>query len=249
MKLTVIGSGEAFDSGVGNNAFMLHGARAPTVLFDCGYQIPERLWARNLHRKLDAIYLTHTHADHAFGIAPLLARYWEEGRTQALTIIGHRGMRSYVPKVMDLAYPGLRTVFPFALEFVSVRPGTPVTWRGLRLRCARSAHSVTNLSVRVDGPRDRSFAVSGDGALTEATGALYRGVGTLCHEVFRLRPPCPNHMSLAELRAYARDSGIGRIVVSHHSRSQKTRIRQAVERIDDPGPTWIAADPGAVLEI
>ena len=45
------------------------------------------------------------------------------------------------------------------------------------------------------------------------------------------------------------DSGIGRIVVSHHSRSQKTRIRRAVERIDEPGPKWIAADPGAVLEI
>ncbi len=249
MKLTVVGTGEAFDSGLGNNAFLLHGARTPTVLFDCGYQIPERLWARNLHRKLDAVYLTHTHADHAFGLAPLLSRYWEEGRTRPLTIVGHRGMRSYVTKVMDLAYPGLRALFPYAIEFVAVRPNAATTWRGLQLRCARSEHSVTNLSVRIDGASGRSFAVSGDGALNAATGALYRGVGILCHEVFRLRPPCPNHMSLAELRAYAKDSGIGRVVVSHHSRSQKARIRRAVERIDEPGPTWIAADPGAVLDV
>ena len=117
------------------------------------------------------------------------------------------------------------------------------------LRCARSDHSVTNLSVRIEDARGRSLAISGDGALNAATGELYRGVGVLCHEVYSLRTQIPGHMTLAALRAYAKDAGIGRIVVSHHARSQKARIRRAVSTIDGPGPRWILAEPGAVLAL
>ena len=38
----MIGSGEAFDHILGNTAYLFSGKGYPTVLFDCGYQIPER---------------------------------------------------------------------------------------------------------------------------------------------------------------------------------------------------------------
>ena len=74
-QLGLIGCGEAFDTGFGNNSCIFFGERLPTVLFDCGYQIPERLWALAPGlRSVDAVYLTHFHADHAMGLAPLIVR-------------------------------------------------------------------------------------------------------------------------------------------------------------------------------
>ena len=99
MQITVIGSGEAFDVGLGNNAYLVSASRAPNLLIDCGYQVPERLWASGLAKSIDGIYLTHTHADHAFGIAPLITRFWEERRKRRLDIIGHRGIESYFRKI------------------------------------------------------------------------------------------------------------------------------------------------------
>jgi hypothetical protein len=55
----VIGSGEAFDTYLGNTSYLFTGKGLPTVLFDCGYQIPERLWKNGLHTNLDAICFTH----------------------------------------------------------------------------------------------------------------------------------------------------------------------------------------------
>ena len=73
----VVGCGEAFDVGLGNTSYLFSGEGYPALLFDCGYQIPERLWLNRLHLGLDAVFFTHLHADHSFGFVPLMARYWE----------------------------------------------------------------------------------------------------------------------------------------------------------------------------
>ena len=150
MKVTVIGTGEAFDSGLGNNAFVLDGRGVPTILVDCGYQIPERLWATGLHRKLDGIYLTHTHADHSFGIVPLIGRFLVERRERPLPVIGHSGVGSFVRRALDLGYPGMRENLPFPLEFITVSPARRLDFGALSLACARSDHGVLNLSVRFE---------------------------------------------------------------------------------------------------
>jgi len=243
MKVTVIGAGEAFDSGIGNNAFLLHGANLPTILVDCGYQIPERLWARRLHRRLDAVYLTHTHADHSFGLVPLIGRYLVERRERPLPIIGHSGVGSFVRRALDLGYPGMREHLPFPLEFISVAPSRGLDFGALSLTCARSDHGVKNLSVRFEAD-GASCAFSGDGAPSAATEALYRGVDVLFHELYTVRRKHPGHSTLAELKALAARTGVRRVVVSHHARENKARLHRAVAALRDPGCTWTTARPG-----
>src|SRR4051812_912371 len=101
MRLKIVGAGEAFDDRFGNNSCLLYGVGLPTVLFDCGYQIPERLWRMAQYRKLDGIYFTHLHADHSFGIVPVLTRFWEEGRKQPLKLVGPRGLKRFVTRLMN----------------------------------------------------------------------------------------------------------------------------------------------------
>lgn len=248
MKVTVVGAGEAFDSGIGNNSFVVHGRGLPTVLVDCGYQVPERLWAAGLHRGLDAVYLTHTHADHSFGMTPLLGRFVLERRERPLAVIGHSGVAAFVRRLLDLGYPGMRRRLPFALEFIAVSPRRRLEFGALTLACARSDHGSRNLSVRFEA-RGSSCAFSGDGAPTPATEALYRGVDVLFHELYTVRRKVPGHSTLAELRTLAARAGVGRMVVSHHARLHKARLHRAVAAIREPGREWTAARPGDVVRI
>ena len=255
MKVTVIGSGEAFDSGIGNNAFLLSGRGLPTILIDCGYQIPERLWQNGLHRRIDALYLTHTHADHAFGTIPLLSRYWLEGRREPFTVIGHSGTESYLRKLFDLGFPGMRARLSFPLEFLSVRPGQTTTYGALTLRTARSDHSVKNLSVRFEaservgrGRKVRSVAFSGDGDWNRATANLYEGVDLLCHELYTLSRAIPGHVNLARLRELVEERAIERILVSHHARLERVRLARTVGRLRD-GREWLLGAPGLSVAV
>jgi ribonuclease BN (tRNA processing enzyme) len=245
MRLTIVGCGEAFDSGWGNHSSLFSGRGLPTVLFDCGYQIPERLWAMpEAYASIDAVYLTHLHADHCQGLIPLFSRYWEEKRSSPLAIYGPTGTESVITRSFDLGYPGLRQKLPFEVRYHESRPEFAIG--KLRLRTARSAHSVLNLAVRVTLPNGKSFALSGDGQLTDATRELFRGCDLLLHECFWLKPGPPGiHADLATLREYAETAGIARIGVTHLSRLERKKIEKALPR----SKKWFSARPGQSLAL
>jgi ribonuclease Z len=249
MKIRVIGCGEAFDSGPGNNSFLLSApatehSPSTQLLIDCGYQIPERLWHQGLHTSLDGLYLTHTHADHSFGVVPLLTRFWEEKRSQAFTIIGHNGVKNYVEKLMELGYPRMLGKLPYPLHFISVSPAAAIEWNGINVTTAQSEHGIKNLSVRFEHD-SKSCAFSGDGGITPATRALYDGVDLLFHELFATRRNVPGHTNLVSLSALERELELARIVVSHHGRRYKDAVVRAIDSSNKRSKhaTWISAKP------
>ena len=249
MKLEVIGCGEAFDEGLGNNSCLLSGSSIPTILFDCGYQIPERLWKRKLENKLDAIYLSHIHGDHCFGVVPLLARMALDGRRKTLTIISHIGMESHLKALFRLSYPGLLEKRKFPLKFIALRPGRQKKWKAFSFHCEKSRHQVLNLSVRLELPRGKSFAFSGDGTVDKKTSKLYEGVDTLVHEVFTLRRSFDGHSSLTQLIQFLSDKDIGKIILTHHAKEEKQKIRKIVGKMKGKNPKWMLGKPGKVFRI
>jgi len=256
--LRILGCGEAFDTGLGNNSCLLYdGAkgvpsrakRFPTVLFDCGYQVPERLWALpKVYPGLDAVVLTHFHADHAFGLAPLLVRFAEEGRSEPLGVFGPKGAGAFCGKLLDLAYPGIRQKLPFDVEFCEFKEDDSVSWAGLVFSCARTSHSVLNLAVRVEG-RGISFAVSGDGQLTEASRALYADVGLLLHEVYTVQDALETHCDLRTLNRFVAGSEIGRVGITHVRRGEKTEMKQACAALKKVDPRWMMLKPELELSL
>ncbi|EKD51782.1 MAG: beta-lactamase superfamily hydrolase [uncultured bacterium] len=249
MKLLTIGTGEAFDDlGLGNTSFLLFGKSVPTVLFDCGYQIPERLWQHPKHcMKLDAVYLTHLHGDHTMGLPPLFIRFFEEGRKNKLTIFGPRGTQEHVTALAELAYSSIFHKITFPIEFVELCCDHEVVFKNIRLCSAHSSHSRENLSVRVWVSQTKSFAISGDGALTESTMHLFKGTDLLLHEVFSPKPAGLYHCDLEMLMDYLPVAGIKKIGVTHISRKHIKEIRSFVFAHRSKEYQLFIPKPGEVL--
>lgn len=249
-QVLVIGTGEAFSSDLGNTSYLLFGGGVPNILFDCGYQIPERLWRQELHLELDAICLTHLHADHVFGLIPLLARYWEEKRKHPLTLIGPRGTERFVRKLFDLGYPGMMQRLEFAPHFIELTAGVPLVWNDCIISSARTVHSVLNLSLRVEKKDEPwSLGISGDGQITEATQELFNDVSLLFQEIYSLSPDVPVHADLATFERFVSSSRIKNVRLAHHSRGHLSKLHKRVTQLQKKDSRWGTAHPGQSHEL
>jgi ribonuclease Z len=250
MQLLVLGTGEAFDDkGLGNTSFIYSAKRQPTVLFDCGYQVPERLWQYpKIYPSIDAIYLTHLHGDHTMGLAPLFIRFLEEGRTKPLTIIGPKGVQENIEQMAVLAYASIFKKITYDLTFKEICCDQEFVFKKLIFACAHSSHSRENLSVRLWVSKTKSLAISGDGALTEATMRLFKGTDLLMHEVFSPKPAGLFHCDLEMLLDYIDESEIKKIGVTHVCRHHLKEMASLVSKQKSKTKLFMAK-PGQVLKI
>ncbi|MFL5814977.1 MAG: MBL fold metallo-hydrolase [Bdellovibrionia bacterium] len=250
-QIQVIGSGEAFSASEGNTSYLFQGAGYPTILFDCGYQVPERLWKEDSQGDIAVICITHLHADHVFGIAPLLCRYLEEGRRDPLKIVGGRGTETYVRRLIEMGYPGILSAFAFKLEFLEISETKGIDFKSFRMTVAKTKHSVRNYTYRVDfrDPKIRSFAVSGDGQMTAETCELVNNVGVLLQEVYSLKETTPVHMALSRFEKWATNSQVGILGVAHHSRKEVSLIRRRVEALKKKDARWMSVTPETTISL
>lgn len=216
MRVEVLGCGEAFDSVCGNTAFYLGGAR---LLIDCGFQIPERVWKRALD--VDAVLFTHLHADHFFGIVPLLVRENEEGRKRRFTVMGPRGVERAVGKLLRLGYPGLRLEFP--VRFMELSAGGRAVFSGYRIESAATRHSVLNLAYRISDQSGKSVGISGDGVPTRASVELLSRCDLIFQEAYTEHASPWKHADLVSLCESFSDF-TGRVLLTHVSRRERGKV-------------------------
>lgn len=217
-----IGTGEAADPELPNASLLYRGGR--TLLVDCGYSVPQALWRleRDPHC-IDGVYVTHIHGDHSFGLPGLVLWMGEAGRTKPLTFLGGPGFGGWLRKLLNLAYPGLFDEPPFPLELEEVAPGKPFAWGPLQLRNAPSQHGVRNLSVRIEEGH-RSVCVSGDGAPTDETRALYHRCTVLVHDTWAAQPGSKSHAHLDEVLQLAQQCGVEQLFLWHLGTRHKATI-------------------------
>lgn len=124
------------------------------MLFDCGEgtQVAWRVTGWGFKR-LAAICITHTHADHVSGLPGLLHAVANAGRTEPLPIFGPVGTKRIVR--------GLRTIapdLPFTAPVRELAGGVPFSLPGgLRGSVAAGSHALDVLAYRIDVPRSPRF--------------------------------------------------------------------------------------------
>lgn len=224
MKVTFLGVGEACDERLPNTSIWLVSGDGPSrrsILLDCGFTAPPQYWRECPDPDdLDAVWISHFHGDHFFGIPALLLRFWELKRTKPLAVVGQAGIEEKVHQAMELAYPNFLPKLAYPLEFHVAVPGNTLSVVGLSWKACASGHGQPNLSVRV-GDGTRSIFYSGDGMPTDETLELASGSDLVIHEAFRLDEPTPGHGTVTQCIEFARKAHVSSLALVHMQRDER----------------------------
>ncbi len=91
-----------------------------TLLFDCGEGTQRRLLDAGLSRgRLDAVFITHLHGDHLYGLPGLVTTLALLNRQEPLTLVGPASLEAFLRAVPGLTGDWL----PFELRFVGLEEG------------------------------------------------------------------------------------------------------------------------------
>ena len=163
---------------------------------------------------VDAVVLSHLHADHCLDVSPMVVhRRYGAGRVlPKIPVLGPGGTHDRLALAYDPAdREGLRDLFEFAAVLPGERELGP-----FRLRFARVNHPVETHAVRVEAG-GRSLVYSGDTGVSDALVGLAAGADVLlCEASFPDAPHPPDlHLTGREAGEHAARAGVGRLLVTH----------------------------------
>jgi ribonuclease BN (tRNA processing enzyme) len=249
MRVTFVGVGEAFDERLPNTSLLVESGGS-SILLDCGFNASCKLWKYAANPiGLDAVFISHFHADHYFGLPALIARSIEEGRSKRLTILGPSGIESRVSRLMDLAYSNALSRAGFEIFFIECVPGEDFKHSGFRFRFALNDHSMPCLAIRLDAG-GKSLYYSGDGKPTDDTVDLAGNCDLVVHEAFTLDEITTGHGDVGTALEMASRSGAKACALVHMRRSIRhtmmDMIRMAIGT--KPDVNAFVPEPGDVYE-
>lgn len=229
MEVRFLGVGEACDERYPNTSVLVQG-QDKTVLLDCGFSVPCRFF-RHVHDPdaLDAVWISHFHGDHFFGIPQLLLRLFETGRKKPLYFIGQSGIEHLVLRAMDFAYPSFYKKFGYECRFVALEPGQALDALGLRWQGAVNKHSQLDLALCLEMDRKRLY-FSGDGRPTPQAKAMAQGCDLMIHEGFLLEGRIHGHGSVQGCLDFAREAGVKKLAIVHLQRDERRREEMSLVR-------------------
>lgn len=231
MKLTIVGSGDAFGSGGRFNTCFMIETGGRTVLLDFGASSLVALRAQSIDpNRIDAILLTHLHGDH-FGGLPflLLDAQFLSRRNRPLVIAGPPGARARIDAVLEVFFPragGTRWHFPW--EVIEIAPKGTSELIGLTITTAEVIHfsGAPSTAVRVSDGRS-VLAYSGDTEWTDALLPIADGADLFIIECYEHARIVTGHISWSVLKAKLPDLRARRIMITHMNPSMLAQVDEA----------------------
>lgn len=227
MRITVVGSGDAFGSGGRFQtciALASDGASPPTVLLDCGATSLTALRQQEIDSNtVDAVVVSHLHGDHFGGLPFLVLDGQFRRRTRDLTIVGPPGTGARLEQTMEAFYPGSSTVQRrFDVRVVEHADRRALEVEGLSVTPfeVRHAAGAPAYALRVDGPTG-SMTYSGDTEWTDVLLEAADGVDVFLCEGYS-PAPVRWHMDLGTLGRHRHRLTCRELVLTHLSPSALT---------------------------
>ena len=214
MKLTVVGcsgSGPGPDSAASCYLLEHEGFR---LLLDLGNGAFGTLQALADPDTIDAVFLSHLHADHCLDVAPFVVwhRYSGCSSRRRVPLFAPAGAE----RRLTLAYDGEDASLADVFDFVVITPGTSAIGP-FAVETARTAHPVECHAVRLTAG-GRSLVYTGDTGPSQRVVDLARGADVLLAEAAHPEGPgLPTalHLNGREAGQHAAAAGVGRLLLTH----------------------------------
>lgn len=248
MRLTVVGCAGSYPNGqsAASSYLLEHDGFALVIDMGSGALGPMHNYCEPA--RIDAVLLSHLHADHFLDMCPLFVarRYRPEGLPPRLPVYGPGNTCERLQSAYgDDHEPMLSQVFDvaaFPADEFSVGPFT--------VQVAQVDHPVECYGMRISAG-GRTLAYSGDTAACDALVELAAGADVALFEAsFRDGEdnPAGLHMTATDAARMARQAGAGRLVLTHmvawHDNSEAADLAAA----EFPGEV-VVAQPGLQLDI
>lgn len=250
MKLTVVGCSGSFPSAESACSSYLVEADGFRLLLDMGNGALGELQRHIGLYDLDAIFLSHLHADHCIDMCGyFVARYYRHdgGRCDALPVYGPEGTEQR----LTTAYADIpsATAMSEVFDFHTLKAGSfhigPFSVRTEKVR-----HPVEAYGIRLEHA-GKSLTYSGDTGVSETLHELADGADLfLCEASFTHgKEDIPDlHLNGREAGAQAQRANVGRLVLTHIPPWTDGQQNLADARMVYGGSAELAA-AGAVYEI
>lgn len=242
MRVVFLGNGEAFDERYPNHSHLVFSDKT-VMMLDCGDSAVRELWKYTKdHSMLDALYITHRHSDHLFGVPNLLGRMCEEERKKPLAIICSEQIKSDIERLCEHSYFGINS-YGFDINFLIAEDEKSVQFNDLKLTFANTLHTAYDLAIRIEDGK-HVVCYSGDGPFDEGTEKLYKDADILMHECYMYDVRIRGHVAAVDVFEMAKRCNVKCLALSHFKRAFNDETRKKVqEAIPSTGLKIILPQP------
>jgi ribonuclease BN (tRNA processing enzyme) len=234
VKVTFVGSGDAFGAGGRFNTCFMVDAPGVRFVIDFGATSLVALAKMGIdHNSIDAIVLTHIHADHCAGIPfMLMDAMLGAKRKTPLIIAGPRDTTARMAEVSEVLFPGMHVMQPkFALEYIEMdvmRPARVGKHIVVTPYPALHTGETNPTSVRCE-VAGKVVSYTGDSAWTKHMPALGRDADLLISECYFYEKPIRFHLNYPDVKQHWDEFGAKRIVLTHFSREMMAKKDEVPE--------------------
>jgi ribonuclease BN (tRNA processing enzyme) len=271
MLLTVLGCRQGMPADGQASSSYLVSTDSTRILLDCGPGAAVALSSIAHPSELDAIVVSHLHADHCYdlltvGKTLISGRLVDPKRFPTLRGIVRAEwppVPLYVPKGgkarLDIlasafpvpSFPMLDRSFDVAFDVHEYEPGDTFTVGDCAISMHQLNHSLPNCGTRIESP-EGSFAFTGDTTWTPDLVTLARDVDLFLTEATLEEPDVTahGHLCAAEAGKAAAAANVAALVLTHFITSDETWLeaRKADAERAFEGPVHLAA-PGRSFDI
>lgn len=238
IKLTCVGTGDAFGSGGRLNSCYHLCAGNAQLLIDCGCSSLIGMQRLELNPgDISSVVISHLHGDHFGGIPFLLLEgKYVSRRQQPLSLIGPSGLQQRVEVTLDTLYPGvLEEGLGFPVNYSILEPQQTVRINSFRIEPWPVKHGkrgdAYGLRISTGG---KIISYTGDTEWTDNLIPLARGSDLLLAECFAYDQPTPSHLDYLTLMKYRERLNCRRLLLTHMGPDVLARLDQLeLEAVSD----------------
>ncbi|HEY8248305.1 MAG TPA: MBL fold metallo-hydrolase [Hyphomicrobium sp.] len=219
MKLTIVGSGDAFGSG-GRLQTCFHVAvPGEEFLIDCGATALIGMQQLGLDPdRVSTIFISHLHGDHFGGLVwALLHAHYVTKRTAPLTIAGPAGIAQRFAAAAEALFPkSMEIERRFEMKFVEYAEQVPLDIGGVRVTPFEVCHpsGAPPYALRIESDR-KVLGFSGDTKWVDTLLPVASGADLFITECFGFSEQVGYHMTWRDIERNIDKLGARRVLLTH----------------------------------